>query len=107
MSPSDVPYELPATRKRSVVREEQLETTFIEKLRSLKYTVRADIRDRAALERNFRAKFEELNRVHFTDCAFRSKRPPVPIQFGHPVRFNSASDSEPIRPSLSGVMALV
>jgi Ribonuclease G/E len=33
------------------------------KLQGLKYEYRPDIRDRAALERNFREKFEALNRV--------------------------------------------
>ena len=41
--------------------ESQLEDLFIEKLLSLKYDYRADIRDRAALEKNFRQKFEALN----------------------------------------------
>ncbi len=52
------------------VREEQIEYGFIGKLQSLKYAYRADIRDRAALERNFREKFEALNRVHLTDGEF-------------------------------------
>ncbi|WP_333689236.1 type I restriction endonuclease subunit R [Methylococcus capsulatus] len=50
--------------------ESQIEQDFIEKLQGLKYTYRPDIRDRAALERNFREKFEELNRVHLTDSEF-------------------------------------
>lgn len=40
------------------------------KLIDLKYTYRDDIRDRNALERNFRTKFEALNRVHLTDSEF-------------------------------------
>lgn len=55
----------------SVVREADLEDAFIEKLRSLKYTVRTDIRDRDSLEANFRTHFEELNRVNLTDGEFR------------------------------------
>ena len=51
--------------------ESQLEANLIEKLRSLKYEYRADIRDRAALEQNFRAKFEALNRVRLTDGEFQ------------------------------------
>ena len=43
--------------------EQQLEERFIQKLLSLKYEYRADIRDRAALEKNFREKFEALNHV--------------------------------------------
>ena len=48
----------------------ELEATFIEKLRSFKYTIRADIRDRATLKKNFREKFEELDRVRLTDGEF-------------------------------------
>ena len=50
--------------------ENQLEQHFIEKLRELKYTLRPDIRDRASLEKNFREKFEALNRVRLTDGEF-------------------------------------
>jgi type I restriction enzyme R subunit len=50
--------------------ERQLEEGLIAKLQSLKYEYRRDIRDRAALEQNFRAKFEELNRVRLTDSEF-------------------------------------
>lgn len=39
-------------------------------LSDLKYTYRPDIRDRAALEKNFREKFEALNRVTLTDGEF-------------------------------------
>ncbi|UNK50550.1 type I restriction endonuclease subunit R [Lysobacter sp. S4-A87] len=51
--------------------ESQIELDLIAKLSDLKYTLRPDIRDRAALERNFREKFEELNRVHLTDSEFQ------------------------------------
>jgi len=51
--------------------EQQIELDLIAKLGDLKYTYRPDIRDRAALETNFRAKFEALNRVHLTDSEFR------------------------------------
>src|ERR1039458_2619150 len=50
--------------------ERQLEEQLIEKLRSLKYEYRTDIRDRATLERNFREKFEALNRVRLTEGEF-------------------------------------
>jgi type I restriction enzyme R subunit len=50
--------------------ERQLEEDLIEKLRGLKYEHRADIRDRTALERNFREKFQALNRVQLTDAEF-------------------------------------
>ena len=53
------------------VKEDQIEYGFIGKLQSLKYEYRADIRDRAALERNFRDKFEVLNRVHLSDGEFK------------------------------------
>src|SRR5690606_5731613 len=52
------------------VREQDIESEFIEKLVELKYTYRPDIRDRAALERNFRQKFEVLNRVTLSDAEF-------------------------------------
>src|ERR1035438_4056673 len=50
--------------------ERQLEEKLIEKLVSLKYEYRTDIRDRAALEKNFREKFEALNRVRLTEGEF-------------------------------------
>jgi len=50
--------------------EDQLEQGFIAKLEELKYEYRPDIRDRASLEKNFRAKFEALNRVRLTDSEF-------------------------------------
>ena len=52
-------------------REKQIEDSFIKKLIELKYTYREDIRDRDALERNFRSKFETLNRVRLMDSEFR------------------------------------
>lgn len=45
-------------------------TDLIVKLADLKYTYRQNIRDRAAMEQNFRQHFEELNRVHLTDAEF-------------------------------------
>lgn len=51
--------------------ENQIELDLIEKLSDLKYTPRPDIRDRAALEANFRTKFEALNRVRLTDSEFQ------------------------------------
>lgn len=51
--------------------ERDLEEDLLGKLRSLKYEHRPDIRDRAALERNFRSKFESLNRVTLTDGEFQ------------------------------------
>jgi len=49
----------------------QIELDLIAKLGDLKYTYRPDIRDRAALEANFREKFEALNRVKLTDSEFQ------------------------------------
>ncbi|MDR1583340.1 MAG: type I restriction endonuclease subunit R [Prevotellaceae bacterium] len=53
-----------------MTKETQIEEQLIEKLSDLKYTYRPDIRDRNALERNFREKFETLNRVRLTDAEF-------------------------------------
>jgi type I restriction enzyme R subunit len=47
--------------------ESQIEQSLISKLNDLKYTDRPDIRDRAALEANFREKFQALNRVNLTE----------------------------------------
>lgn len=52
------------------VREETVEYGFIGTLQKLKYEYRKDIRDRAALEANFREKFEALNRVCLSDAEF-------------------------------------
>ncbi|MBL9155268.1 MAG: type I restriction endonuclease subunit R [Verrucomicrobiales bacterium] len=53
-----------------VLRENEIETAFIEKLQQLKYDYRPDITNRAELEANFREKFEALNRVRLTDAEF-------------------------------------
>ncbi|MEQ9127253.1 type I restriction endonuclease subunit R [Thalassospira sp.] len=50
--------------------ERDLEEALISKLGTLKYEYRPDIRDRAALEANFRKKFEALNHVKLTDGEF-------------------------------------
>ncbi|OGV31340.1 MAG: DEAD/DEAH box helicase [Lentisphaerae bacterium GWF2_45_14] len=53
--------------------ESQIEESLIVKLTDeLKYTHRPDIRDRDALEKNFRKKFEDLNRVHLSDSEFKT-----------------------------------
>jgi len=54
-----------------MTKENEIEIGLIEKLKDLKYTYRTDIRDRNALEQNFRQKFETLNRVHLTDNEFK------------------------------------
>ena len=51
--------------------ERDLEEALVSKLKDLKYEYRPDIRDRATLERNFREKFESLNRVTLTDGEFQ------------------------------------
>jgi type I site-specific restriction-modification system R (restriction) subunit len=51
--------------------EQEIDQSLIENLGDLKYSYRPDIRDRVALERNFREKFDALNRVHLTDGEFQ------------------------------------
>ena len=46
--------------------EQNIEIALIEKLIELKYSYRPDIRDRETLEKNFREKFETLNKVNLT-----------------------------------------
>lgn len=60
----------PAGTTPARIRERELEYGFIGKLQELKYEYRSDITDRAALEKNFREKFEKLNRVRLTDNEF-------------------------------------
>ena len=50
--------------------ENQIEQDLISKLEDLKYIYRPEIRDRAALEQNFRQHFEALNSVRLTDNEF-------------------------------------
>jgi len=57
-----------------MTKEQQIEQSLISKLEDLKYTYREDIRDKAALEQNFRQKFEALNRVRLTDAEFNRLR---------------------------------
>src|SRR4051794_22458000 len=66
-SESNYPKHKPQTL---VLKEQGIEDWFIAKLRNLKYTDRPDIRDRTALENNFREKFEALNRVILTEGEF-------------------------------------
>ncbi len=54
-----------------IMTEQELEQALIGKLTDLKYTRRPDIRDRAALEGNFRNHFQALNRVQLTDGEFK------------------------------------
>jgi type I restriction enzyme, R subunit len=57
-----------------MIKEQQIEDSFIDKLSDLKYSIRKDIRDRSALERNFREKFQALNKVNLTDAEFARLR---------------------------------
>ena len=50
--------------------EQEIEESLLSKLRELKYEYRPDVRDREALEANFREKFQTLNRVTLTDAEF-------------------------------------
>ena len=61
-------------QKIHMTKESEIEKLLIEKLSDLKYTYRPDIRDRDALEQNFRKKFEALNRVHLSDAEFARLR---------------------------------
>ncbi|WP_425228554.1 type I restriction endonuclease subunit R [Sphingomonas sp.] len=51
--------------------EAQIERDLIDKLQALKYEYRPDIQSRHELERNFRAKFDQLNRVTLSDTEFQ------------------------------------
>ncbi|MBL7648095.1 MAG: type I restriction endonuclease subunit R [Candidatus Hydrogenedentes bacterium] len=55
-------------------KESDIERSLIGKLKDLKYIHRPEIRDRDALEKNFRQKFEALNRVQLTDAEFARLR---------------------------------
>ncbi len=57
-----------------ILKENQIEDDLIARLTDLKYTYRPDVRDREALEQNFRKHFEELNRVNLTDSEFAQLR---------------------------------
>lgn len=70
MPPSDFTYSRSPGAPSHAVREDTIEYGFIGKLQGLKYEYRADIRDRAALEKNFREKFQKLNRVNLADGEF-------------------------------------
>jgi type I restriction enzyme R subunit len=54
--------------------EKQIEESFIEKLRELKYTYREDIHDKSSLEANFREHFQRLNKVNLNDSEFARLR---------------------------------
>jgi type I restriction enzyme R subunit len=69
-TPSNFTYAPASDFPSSVLREDGVESGFIGTLQGLKYEYRSDITDRASLERNFREKFESLNRVRLTDAEF-------------------------------------
>ncbi|WP_296753182.1 hypothetical protein [Thiobacillus sp.] len=70
MPNSEDTYSRPSKPPSFAVREDTIEYGFIGKLQGLKYEYRDDIRDRAALEKNFRERFEALNRVKLTEAEF-------------------------------------
>ncbi len=57
-----------------MTKEAEIEKELIERLIDLKYTHREDIRDKHALELNFRQKFEALNKVNLTDSEYQRLR---------------------------------
>ena len=54
----------------NITNEQRIEEGLIDKLKELKYVHREDIRNLDKLEKNFREKFEALNRVRLTDAEF-------------------------------------
>ena len=50
--------------------EKQIEHSFIEKLKELKYTYREDIKNKTALEENFKIRFQNLNQVKLSNAEF-------------------------------------
>lgn len=58
----------------SPINEPDIEYGLVGKLTDLKYTYRSDIRNRQALEQNFKTKFEALNRVNLTPTEFAKLR---------------------------------
>ena len=61
-------------------RESQIELSLLDKLKDLKYIYREDIRDRFTLEKNFREKFQTLNRVNLSNSEFARLRDEVITQ---------------------------
>ncbi len=78
MPPSKSTYDPQVEAPRSVLREDGIEYGFLGRLQGLKYDYRPDITNRATLEKNFREKFEALNRVRLTDADCQERqRPPI------------------------------
>jgi type I restriction enzyme R subunit len=57
-----------------MAKESQIERDFITQLEGLKYVFRPDITDRNTLEKNFKKRFETLNRVQLSDSEFLKLR---------------------------------
>lgn len=70
MPSSKSTYDLAPGAPSPFIKEEHIEYGFIGKLQGLKYEYRDDIRDRLTLEKNFREKFDALNRVKLTESEF-------------------------------------
>ncbi len=96
MEPTPTTYPEASDALPSAVREQDIEDDFIQKLVGLKYTYRPDIHDRAALEANFRQKFEALNRVRLTDGEFARLLDELvsPDVFKNSVRLREKNDFE-------------
>lgn len=63
-------YQSPQDSHRAKLKEQDIEYGLLGVLQGLKYDYRKDITDRASLEKNFREKFEALNRVTLSDAEF-------------------------------------
>ena len=63
-----------------MTKENQIEESLVNKLKDLKYAYRPDIRDRHSLEKNFREKFEALNRVNLSNSEFARLRDEIITQ---------------------------
>ncbi|WP_237718508.1 type I restriction endonuclease subunit R [Flavobacterium sp. F52] len=63
-----------------MTKENQIEESLVNKLKDLKYAYRPDIRDRHSLEKNFREKFESLNRVNLSNSEFARLRDEIITQ---------------------------
>src|SRR3546814_17381352 len=94
------------------VRESTIEQELIAKLGELKYTLRSDIRDRAALEANFRKHFEALNRVELSEAEFKRLlddiTPPDVFTAAHTLRPRNAftrDDGTPLHYTLVNINA--
>ena len=59
--------------------ENDMEQNLTKKLQELKYTYRSDILGRVTLDKNFREKFEALNRAKLEDSEFVRLVDPAPV----------------------------